>query len=95
MDNLQPQRVFIVCTDDETATTVRDCLKRVAATLSAIDVFFDGTCDLDEDADDFIMKFTPIYSRFAATLMALYPNDEQILADASSLGDFGVRKINI
>lgn len=92
--NDEQQKVFLVCTDDETANNVGDCLKRTAAALSAVDIFFDATCQLDEDAADFEEKFTPIYTRFVMTMMALYPNSEQIVADAKTFGDFTVRKID-
>ena len=88
-------RVFMVCTNDETAKDVGDCLKRVAATLSAVDTYFDATCQLDEESADFEEKFTPVYLRFLTTLMVLYPDARQLLADAKTLGDFTTRKIEV
>lgn len=88
------RQVFLVCTDEDLFKEVGDMLKRVSAALSSVDSFFDGTCQLDEEAPDFEDKFGPILHRHILTLMELYPNPAQFTADINTIGDFTVRRID-
>lgn len=89
------KKVYMICSDDETAKDVGDCLKRVSAALSAVNSYVDACCELDEDADDFMDKIGPVQMRMTMTLISLYPNARQFDLDIQSIGNFTVRKIQI
>lgn len=93
--NNQEKRVFLVCTDEELAKDVGDCLKRVSAALSSVNAFVDASCDLDENSPDFEQKIGPVLHRLILTLIELYPNPKQFDADIKAIGDFTVRKVDL
>lgn len=89
----KPDTVYMICRSDETGKLVGDCLKRVAATMSAFNSYIDAAVEIDEDAPDFFDKIGPPLERLTMTVVNLYPDPRQFEADIKSIGDFTIRKI--
>lgn len=90
---IEQDRIFMVCGSDGVAKDMGDMLKRVASALSAVDVFSDFMCKLDEDDPNLADTAAPAITRLTLTLMQLYPNARQFTEDIKSIGDFTVRSI--
>ena len=86
-------RIMMVARTESDRSEAANLMKRVSSAMSVVLTFSDKMADLDEDDADLANQCAPLIERLMLTLMSIYPDQRQMMADIKSFGDFTVRTI--